>query len=282
MVNWNCSLFTTSYPQLTVHFSATTLLRMSELITFAMQDEIGVLCVNRPGARNALNWAAQERFAEVIAAATQTPALRVLIITGAGQQAFVAGGDLKELSRHGDRLNLLMGQALAWLTELPIPVIAAINGDAFGGGCEIITACDLRIAAAHARFQFAQIRNALTTGWGGTGRLVRLIGQSRAMELLLTGRTLSSQEAQAIGLVHEVVPSGDELLKIARQWAERLVQLPRMALAANKALVHAAANQPLPDVYTLESRLFVETWIHPDHHETMAAFNEKRPPQFNR
>lgn len=259
---------------------------MSELITYDVRDEIGVLCVNRLGARNALNWAAQERFAEVIAAASQNPALRVLIITGAGHQAFVAGGDLKELSRHGDRaggerLNRTMGQALSRLTELPIPVIAAVNGDAFGGGCEIVTACDLRLAANHARFQFAHIRNALTTGWGGTGRLVRLIGQSRAMELLLTGRTLTSQEAQAIGLVHEVVQSGDELMKIARQWAERLVQLPRAALAANKALVYAAASQPLPDVYALESRLFVEMWVHPDHHEAMQAFNEKRPPHFN-
>lgn len=258
---------------------------MSEPITYDVQDGIGVLCVNRPGARNALNWAAQERFAEVIAAAAQDSSLRVLIITGAGHQAFVAGGDLKELSRHSDeaggaRLNQVMGEALAQLTELPIPVIAAVNGDAYGGGCEIITACDLRIAAASAHFQFAQIRNALTTGWGGTARLVRLIGQSRAMELLLTGRTLTSQEAQTIGLVHEVVERGQDVLVVARQWAERLVQLPRAALAANKTLVNA--DLPLADAYTLETHLFTQMWVHPDHHEAMLAFNEKRPPLFNR
>jgi enoyl-CoA hydratase len=258
---------------------------MSEPITYDVQDGIGVLCVNRPGARNALNWAAQERFAEVVAAAAQDPSLRVLIITGAGHQAFVAGGDLKELVRHGDaagggRLNRVMGTALAQLTELPIPVMAAVNGDAYGGGCEIITACDLRLAAASAHFQFAQIRNALTTGWGGTARLVRLIGQSRAMELLLTGRTLTSQEAQTIGLVHEVVERGQDVLVVARQWAERLVQLPLAALAANKTLVNA--DLPLPDAYALETRLFTQLWVHPDHHEAMQAFNEKRPPLFNR
>lgn len=258
---------------------------MSELITYELQNEIGVLCVNRPGARNALNWAAQERFTEVIAAAAQDPSLRVLIITGAGHQAFVAGGDLKELARHGDeaggaRLNRVMGQALARLTELPIPVIAAVNGDAYGGGCEILTACDLRLAAVTARFQFAQIRNALTTGWGGTARLVRLIGQSRAMELLLTGRMLTAQEAHAVGLVHGMVERGQDVLSVALQWAERLVQLPRAALAANKTLVNADLS--LTDAYALETHLFTQMWVHPDHHEAMQAFNEKRPPLFNR
>ena len=122
--------------------------------------------------------------------------------------------------------------------------------------------------------------NALTTGWGGTARLVRLMGQSRAMELLLIGRTLTSQDAQAIGLVHEVVERGQDVLAVARQWAERLVQLPRVALAANKTLVNA--DLPLADAYALETRLFTELWVHPDHHEAMQAFNEKRPPLFNR
>lgn len=258
---------------------------MSEPITYEIQNEIGVLCVNRPGARNALNWAAQERFAEVVAAAAQDLSLRTLIITGVGHQAFVAGGDLKELARHGDeaggiRLNWVMGQALIQLTKLPIPVIAAVNGDAYGGGCEILTACDLRLAAATARFQFAQIRNALTTGWGGTARLARLIGQSRAMELLLTGRTLTAQEAHAIGLVHEMVEKGQDVLSVALQWAERLVQLPRAALAANKTLVNADLS--LTDAYALETHLFTQMWVHPDHHEAMQAFNEKRPPLFNR
>lgn len=258
---------------------------MDEPITYEINDGVAVLSVNRPGARNALNWTAQEQFAERVAAASQDPSLRVLIITGAGRQAFVAGGDLKELAPHGDqaggeRLNRVMGQALAQLTALPVPVIAAVNGDAYGGGCEIVTACDLRLAAAHAHFQFAQIRNALTTGWGGTARLVRLIGQSRAMELLLTGRTVTSHEAQAIGLVHEVVPPEQDLLAVARQWAERLCRLPQAALAANKQLVHAAATHSLAETYALETHLFTKLWVHSDHHEAMRAFNEKRPAVF--
>lgn len=258
---------------------------MNEPIRYTVNDGVAVLSVNRPGARNALNWAAQEQFAERVAAASQDRSLRVLIITGAGHQAFVAGGDLKELAQYGDqaggeRLNRVMGQALAQLTALPVPVIAAVNGDAYGGGCEIITACDLRLAAAHAHFQFAQIRNALTTGWGGTARLVRLIGQSRAMELLLTGRTMTSQEAHAVGLLHEVVAPGQDVLVVAQQWAERLRQLPQAALAANKQLVHAAASHSLAETYALETHLFTHLWVHPDHHEAMQAFNEKRPAVF--
>ena len=143
------------------------------------ENGIAILRVNRPQARNALNWAAQEAFATAVSQTAQNETVRVLIITGTGDQAFVAGGDLKELANHpetaaGERLNRVMSRALAELTQLPIPVIAAVNGDAFGGGCEILTACDLRICAAHARFSFAQVKNALTTGWGGTGRLVPL------------------------------------------------------------------------------------------------------------
>ena len=168
--------------------------------------------VNRPAARNALTWSAQEGFAQAVAAARAADA-RALIITGAGQ-AFVSGGDLKELANHpeaaaGERLNRVMSAALDDLVALPCPVIAAVNGDAIGGGCEILTACDLRLAAPGARFAFRQVHNGLTTGWGGAGRLVALIGQSRATELLLTGRTFDAAEAQALGLVHRLARAGN-------------------------------------------------------------------------
>jgi len=123
---------------------------MSNEIIFSVENNIATLIVNREKARNALNWAAQAQFAECVTAVAQDPAIRILIITGAGQVAFVAGGDLKELSRHpeaeaGASLNRVMRTALDHLTQMPIPVIAAVNGDAVGGGCEILTACDLRI-----------------------------------------------------------------------------------------------------------------------------------------
>lgn len=261
----------------------------SRSIEFGVAGGIGLLRVNRPAARNALTWSAQEAFAaavEAAHAAERQSGLRVLIVTGAGE-AFVSGGDLKELAAHpeaaaGERLNRVMSAALAGLVALPCPVIAAVNGDAIGGGCEILTACDLRLAAPQARFAFRQVQNGLTTGWGGAGRLVALIGQSRAMELLLTGRAFDAAEAQALGLIHRIAPAGQPALDAAYAWADELLRLPRRALAATKALVHAAGHLPLADTNRLEAQLFINLWPSPDHIEAMAAFAEKRVPVFNR
>ncbi|NJN55217.1 MAG: enoyl-CoA hydratase/isomerase family protein [Anaerolineae bacterium] len=204
-----------------------------------------------------------------------------------GSKQFVAGGDLKELSEHpeaaaGARLNRTMSDALQQLPKLPIPVIAAINGDAFGGGCEILTACDLRISISHARFCLAQVKNALTTGWGGTARLVSLLGQSRALELLLTGRQFTAVEAQQIGLIHRVVEQTAEWQTAVNTWAYELCQLPMTTLAALKQLTYTAVHSTLAQTSQLETDLFVRLWSYPDHLEAMNAFNEKRPPQFNR
>lgn len=246
---------------------------------------LAILRINRPDARNALNWVAQEAFAAAVTAVSQQPHIRALIITGTGDKAFVAGGDLKELADHpepsaGERLNRIMSAALAQLTELPFPVIAAANGDAFGGGCEILTACDLRLAVPHAQFSFAQVRVGLTTGWGGTGRLVQLIGQSRAMELLLTGRIISAAEATSMGLIHRLVPPGQVVLAEAEAWANHLMALPRRALAATKSLVHVAAHAPLEQINQYETAVFTNLWFHPDHLEALQAFRDKRPPIF--
>ena len=260
---------------------------MSSSIEFDIDgDGIALLRVNRPAARNALTWSAQEDFAQAVAAIARAPQARALIITGTGD-AFVAGGDLKELADHpdaaaGERLNRIMSAALDNLIALPFPVIAAINGDAIGGGCEIVTACDLRLAAPQARFAFRQVHNGLTTGWGGGGRLVELIGQSRAMELLLTGRIFNAAEAQTLGFVHRLAAPGEDVLAAAYDWAGELVCLPRRALAALKALVHAAAHLPPADTARLEAQLFINLWPSSDHLEAMAAFAQKRPPVFGR
>lgn len=269
-----------------------TLCAMSESIKFQVEENgLAVLRVNRPQARNALNWAAQEAFAAAVTAVTHmtlspNPTVRVLIITGSGDKAFVAGGDLIELGEYpqpeaGVRLNRVMGTALAQLTELPIPVIAAVNGDAFGGGCEILTACDLRLAAAHARFSFAQVKVGLTSGWGGTGRLVRLIGQSRAMELLLTTRLIDTNEAYRLGLIHRIVPPGEDLMAAAQDWAAQLIALPHDALASMKELVHTASHATLVETYWQETKLFTKLWASPNHLEALTAFREKRTPVFN-
>ena len=257
------------------------------IITEINDNGIAVLRVNRPEARNALNWATQEAFATAVSQIAQNDSVRILIITGTGSKAFVAGGDLKELSHHpetaaGERLNRIMSRALAELTDLPIPVIAAVNGDSFGGGCEILTACDLRLCASHALFSFAQVKNALTTGWGGTGRLVQLIGQSQAIELLLTSRLFDAAEAYRLGLIHRIVPEGEDVLPAAIAWAEELLPLPKRALASTKALAHAAIHLSLPETYAAETKLFVKLWSQPDHLEALNAFVEKRKPEFNK
>ena len=258
---------------------------MNQEIILTQQDGVATLRVNRPEARNALNWAAQEQFAAAVAEIGADTAVRVLIITGSGEKAFVSGGDLKELSQHpeqtaGARLNRVMRDALVQLTQLPIPVIAAVNGDAFGGGCEILTACDLRLAVGQASFSFAQVRNALCTGWGGTGRLVNLLGQARALDLLLTARVFSAQEAQQLGLVQQVVAGEMELDTAVAQLAEALKQLPQQALAASKQLIYATNQSASATINQLETELFVSLWAQPDHLEALAAFQQKRRPAF--
>lgn len=261
---------------------------MPNPIEFTTHNNIGLLRVNRPGARNALNWQAQETFAQTIHTLHHTPTnpLRALIITGTGHRAFVSGGDLKELAQDttapaGQKLSTHMPQALQQLSQLPYPTIAAINGDAYGGGCEILTACDLRIAAAHSHLGFVQVKNSLTTGWGGTARLVRLIGQSRAMELLLSGRVITATEAHQIGLIHRIVPAGQDLLTAAHHWANQLITLPHNALAALKTLIHASSTLPLHQAYQLETIHFRQIYGSPNHREALTAFTQKRPPIFN-
>lgn len=258
---------------------------MNNEIILTQQAGIATLRVNRPEARNALNWTAQAGFAEAVARVAGDTAVRVLIITGTGDKAFVSGGDLKELSDHpereaGERLNRVMREALGQLTRLPIPVIAAVNGDAFGGGCEILTACDLRVSARHARFCFAQVRNALCTGWGGTGRLVNLLGQARALDLLLTARIFSAEEAQQMGLVQLVAEDSVGLETAVTALAHSLIQLPQHALAASKQLVYAASQPAIAATNAHETNLFVDLWSQPDHLEALAAFRDKRTPVF--
>ncbi len=260
-------------------------LGMDEIL-YEVTNGVGVLMINRPEARNAFNWQAQARFAAVVDEAAADDDLRVLIITAVGERVFASGGDLKELAAEtspeaGERLNRLMGAALTRLTTLPVPVIAAVQGDAVGGGCEIMTACDLRMASSGATFTFAQVKVGLTTGWGGAGRLVRLIGQSRAMELLLTGQTFDAQEALEMGFVHRLVPQRGNVLRSAVAWAELLAKLPREALAATKQLVQAAGYLSIEAVNELEGELFRGLWKRPDHLEALAAFLEKREASFN-
>lgn len=252
---------------------------MSDEILFHVQDGIATLRFNRPQARNALNWAAQEQFAAYIARLTQDDTVRVLILSGQ-EGAFVSGGDLKELSQgdfeaNGQRLSRLMSGALTEMSHLPFPVVAVVNGHAVGGGCEILLACDLRLAASEARLYFAQVRLGLTTGWGGAARLVELIGRSRATEILLRGRALSAHEAENLGLLHAVADGSEDVMQLAQTWAEELATLPRDALSAMKQLLGATTAADEQRVAQLERRLFNRLWGRPAHRAAIDSFLNK-------
>ncbi|MDJ0755323.1 MAG: enoyl-CoA hydratase/isomerase family protein [Ardenticatenaceae bacterium] len=253
-------------------------------IDYQLEDEIGWLTINNPQKRNALTFEMQTQFAELVQTLAHAPP-PLLVIHGRGDRAFASGGDLQELQQDlspggGQRLASIMRPALDALTTLPCPVVGAANGDAAGGGVEILTACDLRIAVPSAKFHFAQIRNGLITGWGGTGRLLHLIGQSHAAACLLAGKTLTAAEAQTIGFIHHLLPAEPPFKSAVRSWVKRLLSLPRHALHQQKKLLWLTYLHNA-DLYHAEEQLsFVSLYGGPDHLEALSAFQEKRKPNF--
>ncbi len=257
---------------------------MSFILQRTYENDVVVLTVNRPEARNALNLEAQLAFAASINQLAENPPA-VLILTGAGDQAFIAGGDLNELAANpspeaGEQLHTIVKDALIKLTQLPCPVIGAINGHAAGGGVEVLSACDLRVANPTAKFHFVQVRMGLTSGWGGVPRLVHLLGQSVTMNLMLNGASIDAAEAQRIGFVHRICPDGMSTLDAAIAWANELVQLPADSLAALKALVRYSTGKDIRYGYAKETEHFLPLFGGPSNLEALNAFKEKRAPQF--
>ncbi len=246
---------------------------------------VGLLMVNRPHVRNALNWEAMAAFAQAVEQAHATPALRALVVTGAGR-AFVAGGDLKVLAAHpsaddGRRLSAAMTHTLARLEALPCPTIAAVNGPARGGGSEIALACDLRVLAEDADLGFVQIEQALTPGWGGGQRLLRLVGYSRALELLLEGRVLDAATAHRWGLANRLAPPG-QALEVALAWAREIAARPPHTVQAIKALLRGGVTLPPAAAAALEHALFPPLWANETHHRAVQRFLERRTQKDNR
>ncbi|MBI3029419.1 MAG: enoyl-CoA hydratase/isomerase family protein, partial [Candidatus Rokubacteria bacterium] len=207
---------------------------MAQPVRLDREGGIAVLTIDRPEAKNALNLETIEAFSKVVDGLARDPALRAVVVTGAGGD-FVAGGDLKDFLRlespeAGKRMSQRTQSVLARLEALEVPVIAAIEGVALGGGAEVSLACDLRIASESASIAFKQVSLGIMVGWGGGQRLLRIVGRSRALRLLLTGATLTAREAAGIGLVDEVAPAGEALegaLRLARQIAAQPAQAVR-------------------------------------------------------
>lgn len=241
-------------------------------------DGVATITINRPLARNAL---ALQTMAELDDAISSLDGgARVAVIRGAGDKAFCAGGDLKELEEMRSAAEAAdmarrMRATLDRLPQLPIPVIAALNGDALGGGAELAIACDFRVAASHARFGFPQISLGLMLAWGATERLAALIGRGRSLHALLTGRIYTAPEAFSAGILEEVVPAArfDERL---RSLAGGIATAPPDAVRGIKRSVNAVHPHHNPDLADRTIAAFAETWADPVHWERAAEMEKRR------
>jgi len=246
---------------------------------------VTVLTVNRPEVLNALNRETLGELEQAIIAFRDDPEQGALIVTGAGEKSFVSGADIQELAPldpYGARDISRFGQRVFdRLAYSPKPVIAAINGYAFGGGCELALACHVRLAADHAVLGLPEVGLGIIPGYGGTQRLPRLVGSGRALELILTGRRVKADEADRIGLVNRVVPRA-ELMTEAESLAAAMLKNGPLALAAAlEAVMRGTALGPA-DGQAIESGLFGMLAATEDMHEGMRAFLEKRPARFQR
>jgi enoyl-CoA hydratase len=248
-------------------------------------DDAGLLYVrlNRPAKLNALTGAMLERLAEIFRGFGGRTDLRAVVLTGAGRAAFCAGTDIAELDgldAAGALATARRGQETCEAIELsPVPVIAAVNGLAAGGGCELALACHLRLAATHATFSLPELKLGMIPAYGGTQRLARAIGHGRAFAAMLAGESLPAEEAARLGLVNRVV-AADELAGAADALAATLSRLAPLAVRACLAAVTRGARLPLEDGLALEARLFADLFSTADVREGTRAFLEKRAPTF--
>lgn len=240
-----------------------------------------ILTLSRPDALNALNFGMIESISEALDAVARSDA-RALVITGAGDRAFCAGADITELTGRtlsAQKAGAELGQRVfSKLDTLPIPSIAAISGFALGGGCELALSCSFRLATPHARFGLPEVKLGLIPGYGGTQRLPRLVGESRALEIILTGRMVGAEEALAIGLVNRLV-EGD-LLEAAVAFAVELGGFSLVASRLAREAIRRSMDCPLHEGLQTEADLSTLAYQTADAEEGMAAFLEKRPPVF--
>jgi len=246
-------------------------------------EGIATITLNRPKALNALNQAMVEELGRAVEQVRDDPAVRVVVITGAGDKAFAAGADLTEFKGMSAIDGWMLTQRLQRLyleiERLPKPVIAAVNGFALGGGCELMMACDIAYASDRARIGQPEINLGIIPGAGGTQRLARLIGKQRAKELVLTGEMIGAQDAWNLGLLNRVVPS-DQLLPEVRKLAEKLASKGAVALKAAKEAIEEGYDAGLDAGLANEGKLFGLCFGTEDKVEGINAFLEKRPPQF--
>jgi enoyl-CoA hydratase len=247
------------------------------------RDRIARLTVNRPEKLNALNRATLQEMDRAFASFTDDPEVRVVILTGAGSKAFVAGADIQELAQQSPREGreyARYGQELfSRIENLGKPVLAAINGYALGGGCEIALACTMRFAASTAKFGQPEVNLGIIPGYGGTQRLARLVGRGKAQELILTGDLIDAAEAHRIGLVNRVF-APEELVAGTQAVAETILSRGPLAIRYALDAIRRGLNMPLEDGLDFEATLFGVLCASEDMKEGTRAFLEKRKARF--
>ena len=252
-------------------------------IDFQLEGHTAFVTLNRPDALNAFNYETLDELQKVMEKIRTNREARVVIFTGAGEKAFSVGADLKErrtLSDEDVKRNIYkIGEVFTMVDQLPQPTIAAINGFAFGGGMELALACDFRVAAVETQMGLTETSLAIIPGAGGTQRLPRLIGQAKALELILTARRLKSEEALEYGLVTAVVPK-ENLLDECMKFAEMMLANGPVALQQAKYAVKQGMNADLQTGLQIERKAYEVTIPTEDRLEALAAFSEKRKPDF--
>jgi enoyl-CoA hydratase len=251
-------------------------------ILLQTKDHVSTLTINRPDKRNALNQATRDEILDALDSLQSSADSRVLIVTGAGDKAFIAGADIGEFEGRTaltQRESMNGRRIFDAVEEFPKPVIAMINGFCLGGGMELALACDLRFAADNAKLGQPEINLGIIPGGGGTQRLTRLVGEGKSMELILTGDLIDAAQAKTIGLVNEVFPAA-ELQDRVRAVALRLAEKSPIAMQMAKEAVKTASRANLREGLDRETDLFCLTFGSEDKEEGVRAFLEKRKPEF--
>jgi len=254
-----------------------------ETIMLSVEENVGVIKFNRPKALNAINQTVVDELSDALAQIENDDSVRVLILTGEGEKAFVAGADISYMVKfsplEGQRFVRSIHDILFRLEKLPIPVIACVNGFALGGGCEIAMGCDFIYASEGAKLGQPEINLGIIPGAGGTQRLSRLVGKAMAKELCMTGAIISAREAKEIGLVNKVFPA-DQLWEETMKTARAMASKGRFSINAAKYCINRGYDVDLRDGCFMEVDAFALCLASPDAKEGMTAFLEKRKPEF--
>lgn len=249
-----------------------------EFITYEVEGQIGIITINRPKALNALNSAVLDELDKTLDAVDQE-AIRCLILTGAGEKSFVAGADIGEMSTltkaEGEAFGKKGNDVFRKLETFPIPVIAAVNGFALGGGCEISMSCDIRICSENAVFGQPEVGLGITPGFGGTQRLARIVGTGKAKEMIYGARNIKAEEAYRIGLVSNVYPA-EELMPAAKKLASTIARNAPIAVRNCKRAINEGIQVDMDQAIVIEEKLFGSCFETYDQKEGMNAFLEKR------